>query len=280
MNYEDNPASIKYYVKEYLLQNKADIKDKIIVDIPAGNGITSKIIAGCGGIPMAFDLFPEYFRIDGIKCQQADVRNGIPLSDKSADYLICQEGIEHFADQLSAIKEFNRILKKNGILLITTPNYSNLRSKISYLLSESERFNSTMPPNEFDSIWMSDQNLNKEIYLGHIFLIGIQKLRVLASISGFKIKKIHPTKIKTTSLFFLFLFYPFIFISNYYTYIKNCRKHPNNKSRQKIYHEVFRLSINIRLLIDSHLMIEFEKISDYQDVYAKLKSQFTEFGTT
>ena len=280
MNYENNPSSIKYYVKKYLLQHKADLKDKFIVDIPAGNGVTSKIIADCGGIPLAFDLFPEFFRIEGIKCQQADVRNGIPLPDKSADYLICQEGIEHFADQFSAIKEFNRILKKNGILLITTPNYSNLRSKISYLLSESERFNSSMPPNEFDSVWMSDQNLNKEIYLGHIFLIGIQKLRVLAALSGFSIKKIHPTKIKTTSLFLLFFLYPFILLSNYYTFIKNYRKHKNNKNRQKVYQEIFRLSINIRLLIDSHLMIEFEKINDYKDVYANLKSQFSEFGTT
>ncbi len=280
MNYEDNPKSIKYYVKKYLLRHKAEIKNKTIVDIPAGNGITSKIIADCGGIPLAFDLFPEYFRIENIKCEQADVRQGIPLPDKTADYLICQEGIEHFADQLSAIKEFNRILKKQGILLITTPNYSNLRSKISYLLSESERFNSSMPPNEFDSVWMTDQNVNKEIYLGHIFLLGIQKLRVMASLSGFRIKKIHPTRIKTTSLFMLFFLYPFILLSNYYTFTKNYRKHKNNKNRQNIYREIFRLSINIRLLIDSHLMVEFEKKSDYQDVYANLKSQFTEFGTT
>lgn len=280
MNYEDNPKSIKYYVKKYLLQHKAEINNNIIVDIPAGNGITSKIIADCGGIPLAFDLFPEYFRIESIKCQQADVRQGIPLPDRSADYLICQEGIEHFADQLSAIKEFNRILKKHGTLLITTPNYSNLRSKISYLLSESERFNSTMPPNEFDSVWMSDQNISKEIYLGHIFLIGIQKLRVMAILSGFKIKKIHPTRLKTTSLFFLFFLYPFIFASNSFTFLKNYRKHKNSPNRQKVYREIFKISINIRLLIDSHLMVEFEKTSDFQDVYTSLKSQFTEFGTT
>mgnify|MGYP001428065201 CR=1 FL=1 len=71
------------------------------------------------------------------------------------------------------LKEFNRVLKKGGGLIITTPNYSNMRAKMSYLLSESERFNSILAPNELDSIWMSKQDITNEVYYGHIFLIGI-----------------------------------------------------------------------------------------------------------
>ena len=52
---------------------------------------------------------------------------------------------------------------------MTTPNYSNLRAKMSYLLSESERFNSIIAPNELDSIWMSKQDITNEIYYGHIY---------------------------------------------------------------------------------------------------------------
>jgi SAM-dependent methyltransferase len=156
------------------------------------------------------DLFPEYFEIEGIECHRANIQEGLPNKSKTADALICQEGIEHFSNQFGALKEFNRVLKQNGILLITTPNYSNIRSKISYLLSESERFNSTMPPNELDNIWMSKQEITNEIYFGHIFLIGIQKLRVLAKLSGFKIKKFHFTRVKSTSLILFPFFYPFI----------------------------------------------------------------------
>ena len=163
-NYENNPKSIKYHVKKYLIKNRFRIENKTVVDLPAGNGVTSKIIKDIGGIPIAFDLFPEYFKVEGIKCERANVLDKIPLENNAVDYVLCQEGIEHFSDQYMAFKEFNRILKINGSLIITTPNYSNLRARMSYFLSESERFNSIMPPNEIDSVWMSNKDVSNEVY--------------------------------------------------------------------------------------------------------------------
>jgi SAM-dependent methyltransferase len=212
--YEDNPNSIKYHMKRFLLTHQARFKNKIVVDVPAGNGVTSRLLKDIGAIPLAFDLFPEYFTEHDIECKRADIMEQLPIDKQSADVVICQEGIEHFTDQFKVMVEFNRVLKQNGSLIITTPNYSNLRAKMSYFLSESERFNSIMPPNEIDSIWMSKQHLTNQIYFGHVFLIGIQKLRVLAKLSGFKIKHIQFTKLKTTSLFILLFTYPFIFIYN------------------------------------------------------------------
>ena len=280
--HEDNPKSIKYHVKRYLKKNAERIKGKTVVDIPAGNGVTSKIIKDLGGIPLAFDLFPEYFNADGIVCQRANVLEKIPLNDHAADFVICQEGIEHFTDQFKALKEFNRILKKDGSLIITTPSYSNLRARLSYFLSESERFNSIMPPNEIDSIWMSNQHITSEIYFGHIFLIGIQKLRTLAKLSGFKIKYIQFTNLKTTSLFILPFAYPFILLSNWITYLKNVKKEKGfDKAYQKqVYKEIFRLSINPKLLVDGHLFVEFLKEKESAEVLNELKSVHKGFGTT
>ncbi len=282
MQYEDNPNSIKFYVKRFVLSQADHFKNKTVLDFPAGNGITSRILREIGAKPLPMDLFPEYFEISDLECVRANIREGLPLEKAAADSLICQEGIEHFSDQFSALKEFNRVLKKNGTLLITTPNYSNLRAKLSYLLSESERFNSIMPPNEMDSIWMSDKNITDEIYFGHIFLIGIQKLRVLAALTGFEIKKIHFTRIKTTSLFLLPFFYPFILASNWINYRKNMRKNKDfdTETKKKIYGEIFRLSISPKLLVDGHLMVEFVKICEAEQVSSKLKSAHKEFGLT
>lgn len=282
MNYEHNPNSIKYYIKKYLLANKDNLKGKRIIDFPAGNGITTQLIKEIGAQPYPFDLFPEYFKVEGIECKRVNIKTGIPLKDQFADAIICQEGIEHFSDQLSALKEFNRLLKLDGTLLISTPNYSSLRSKISYLLSESERFNSMMPPNELDSVWMSDQNITDEIYYGHIFLIGIQKLRVLSRLSGFRFKKFHLTKMKSTSLILLPFIYPFILLSNWIAYRKNMRKNQNysQKVKREIYGEIFRISINPKILISGHLMVEFEKEKNSNEVANFLKSQHKEFGTT
>ncbi|MDX1903839.1 MAG: methyltransferase domain-containing protein [Thermonemataceae bacterium] len=282
MNYEDNPKSIKFYVKRYLIAHKDAFKGKKVVDFPAGNGITSRILKEIGADPIPMDLFPEYFEIEGIHCQRAKIREGLPIANKSVDALICQEGIEHFSDQYQTLREFNRIMKDKGTLLITTPNYSNIRAKLSYFLSESERFNSIMPPNELDSIWMSNQAITNEIYFGHIFLIGIQKLRVLAKLSGFKIKKYHFTRITPTSLLLFPFFYPFIFLSNWVTYKKNMKKNKDfgQETKKAIYGEIFRLSINPKILVGGDLMVEFEKEQDFQDVAQTLRSQHKEFGRT
>lgn len=282
MNYEDNPKSIKYHVKKFILHNRDLFKNKKVIDVPAGTGITSRLIKEAGGIPIAFDLFPEYFKTEGITCERANIIEGLPIQNSSADILICQEGIEHFSDQYLVLKEFNRVLTKQGKLIITTPNYSNLQSRFSYLMQESERFNKIMPPNEIDSIWMSDQVLSKEIYFGHIFLIGIQKLRVLAKLAGFRIKQIVFVRAKTTSIILMFLFYPLIFITSWLTYFKNIRKKRKvseleRQQAKKVYKEVLHLSINPRILIDGHLFIVFEKEVEVHEVVGRLTSQHANF---
>lgn len=280
--YEDNPKSIKYHVKKYLLLHQSRFQHKIVVDVPAGNGITSRILKEIGAVPLAFDLFPEYFQVEGLTCQQANVLDKIPLEDKHADFVICQEGMEHFANQFKAFNEFNRILKPNGSLILTTPNYSNLRARLSYFLSESERFISIMPPNEIDSVWMNAPKISPEIYFGHVFLIGIQKLRVLAILSGFRIKHIQFTRLKTTSLFIFLFTYPLILLSNYITYLKHVNKVKgyNMEYQRNMYKEILVLSINPKILLDGHLFVEFEKTKDFDQVMEGLKSVHREFGIT
>ena len=282
MNYEENPNSIKYYVKRFLQENQHNIKGKTIIDFPAGNGVTSRIIKELGGRVYPFDLFPDYFKVEGLECKWASALEGLPVDKNFADILICQEGIEHFSDQLKIFKEFSRVIKMHGILLITTPNYSNLRSKLSYLVMESERFGSIMPPNELDSILMKNLEKENEIFYGHIFLIGVQRLRLFARLAGFKIKKIYPTKIKSTSVLLFPFVYPFIVFFNWLTYRKNLVKNNlyTKAVKKKVYKEIFKLSIDPKILVGSHLIIEFKKEQEDTEVIANLKVQYKNFGIT
>ncbi len=279
MEYENNPKSIKYYVKKFILENQDSFRNKVVIDTPAGTGITSRILHEAGAVVKAYDLFPEYFKVPGLTCGRANIIEGLPEQDSSADALICQEGIEHFSDQYRVLQEFNRVIKKHGSLIITTPNYSNLQSRLSYFLFESEYFNKIMPPNEVDSIWMSEQSLSKEIYFGHIFLIGIQKLRVLAKLSGFRINRIIFTRVKTTSLIILPFAYPFIILSSWLTYRNNIKKKSSTllSLHKQVYREIRQLNTNARLLVDGHLFVEFEKEAELEEVQAHLYSQHHNF---
>lgn len=268
-----NKKSPKFYVKKYLDSLKSELHNKIVLDIPAGNGVTTEILLEIGAKVEPFDLFPEYFMLKNIECKRADIVDKIPVIDNYADMLICQEGIEHFSDQLKAFKEFNRVLKTNGKLLITTPSYSNLSSKFSYLLFESETAKQ-MPPNEIDDIWMSDKTITTEIYHGHIFLIGLQKLRILAKLSGFKIKEIKYIRLSKGSLFLYPFLYPLIFISSYLRYFRNLKKHKEIPKAYKIdiYREQLKINIDPKNLLNHHIFIVFEKEKEVKNVDFRLDS--------
>ncbi len=231
---------IKEHVERYLKEQKEKFYNKVVIDVPAGSGHSTQILKNIGARVEAYDLFSDFFNVDGLDCKEADLSKEIPVQNNYADYVLCQEGIEHMSDQLHTLRELNRILKKDGILLITTPSYSQLRSRFSYLFSESEYAYKIMPPNEIDSIWISNNNEKNNIYFGHIFFIGMQKLRVLARIAGFKIKKIHHLRVNHTSLLLLLLFYPFIFLINYFAYKRamNRRQDVDKKEKKSVWRNI------------------------------------------
>ncbi len=273
------PKSIKVYIKEYFKKNAPRFKDKIIIDIPAGNGVSTEILDNLGARVEPYDLLPDFFTYKKLECKRGDLGKKLDIPDQYADYILCQEGIEHLSDQLAALKELNRILKPGGILILTTPNYSNLRSRISYLLAESEYFNKMMPPNEIDSIWMVDNKATDEIYYGHIFLTGIQKLRVLTKLSGFEINKFIPTRANGTSLFLFTFIYPLIWLVSHISYRKalrkkNAERHPE---KTKVYREIASLMRKPLILLDGYLFVEFKKVTDVKKVKEQLKGKYADY---
>jgi ubiquinone/menaquinone biosynthesis C-methylase UbiE len=236
---------------------------KVAIDLPAGNGETSRFLRQRGFEVHAFDLFPEFFLDEGLKITYCNINEGIPFPDSSADLIICQEGIEHFCDQTTAFREFNRVLHKTGKMVITTPNHSSLKSKLSYLLNESEKYSRIMSVNEYDSIWYNrDDNENQ--YYGHVFMIGITKLRLLGKMAGFKIVKVHFSHVKLSNVILLLIFYPFIFFTSFINYFRNSAKKTCAKST---YWELLKLNISPKIMVDGSLVVEFEK--EYEITEAK-----------
>ena len=275
----NNPKSQKYYVKRYLDGIRAELKGKKILDIPAGNGVTTELLMEAGADVEAFDLFPEYFLLKGIECRRADITDRIPVPDGYADMVTCQEGIEHFPDQLKTFKELNRVLKMNGRLLLTTPSYSSLSAKLSYLLFESET-HKTMPPNEIDDIWMADKSVSSELYHGHIFMIGLQKLRILAKLSGFRIAEVRYMRLSKGSLVLFPFFYPLIWLSSWHRYFRNLKKHPGipMQSKRDVYLEQLRINISPKNLLNKHTFVIFEKEMNAGDVNFRWESVVKPFG--
>jgi ubiquinone/menaquinone biosynthesis C-methylase UbiE len=257
-------SNIKKFVEHYIECNRSMFKGKIVIDIPAGKGETSRILKNIGSDIRSYDLFPEFYEYDKLTCMKANLAKELPIEDNSADIIICQEGIEHVPNQLLVLQEFNRILKKEGILILTTPNISHLRAKLSYLFTESELFK-RMPPNELDSLWYEKDGRR---YFGHVFLVGIQKLRVLAATAGFRIKKINPVKLSVTSVLLSFL-YPMVVLVNLYVYFINMAKKDgiDRETKKAVYLDIIKLNINPTIQFGRHLFLVLEKVDTLLGVH-------------
>jgi SAM-dependent methyltransferase len=264
------PKDIERHTERYIAENAASFRGRSVVDIPAGAGAQSRLFAAAGARVEAFDLLPERFAVPGLTCRAANLSERLPIESAHADVVWCSEAMEHLPNHVQAFREFGRILKLGGTLLITTRNYSSLRSRLSYLVMESEQcFGALMPPNEVDSVWYAD-DAHADVYFGHMFLVGIQRLRAMARLSGFRIRRVHHLKVNKTSLLLFPLLYPAIALISLVGYGQALRRTRRKRGRglaslaerRAVYREQLRLNLDPRILVDQDLFIEFEKEVD------------------
>ncbi len=264
-------SGINKYVYEYIRQ-LPDLSEKIVLDIPCGDGRASNEFYKKNATVISMDLLPEFFKLKDHKVSYADLSEKIPLEDKSVDYICCQEGLEHLPNQLCVLNEFNRILKPSGVLLLTTPNNSSVRARFSTFCIESDLV-SRMPPTELDGVWFAKTNLNK-IYFGHLFLLTVQHLETLLCFSGFKTTKRIKTDISVSALLLGILLLPLISIITIYSYFEYSRKKLcNNKEKQKtILWERLKLNLSLKSLFCRHIFWECKKHQELNEVVDYLKS--------
>ena len=268
--YDFPQRGIDKYVTDYL-RALPDLRGKAAVDIPCGDGRASYEFHCKGASVKALDLYPEFIQVREVESQFADMSEKLPLVDAEADYVICQEGIEHVENQLSVLCEFNRILRIGGELIITTPSLSHMRARLSMLLFETDLWK-RMPPTELDSVWISEKQSDR-LYLGHLFLTGVQHMWTLARLSGFEVVKRHRTDISNTSVVLSILAYPFLVLTTLASYALYQRKitHVEEARRKRILWERVKLNLSPRTLIYKDIFWTLKKRQNFSDVIEELK---------
>lgn len=108
--------------------SKQFVKGKIVLDIACGAGYGSALLAETAkkvyGVDICEDVITyarqEYKNRD-IAFLKGDARN-IPILSNSIDVAVSFETLEHITEQDIFLSEIKRVLKKKGILIISTPN--------------------------------------------------------------------------------------------------------------------------------------------------------------
>jgi ubiquinone/menaquinone biosynthesis C-methylase UbiE len=112
-------------------------RDKDILDIACGEGYGTAALALVARTAVGVDLDPESVRHASARYMAMNVgfRTGdctqIPAGDASFDLAVSFETIEHLTEQERMLGELRRVLRPNGMLVISSPNklvYSDGRS--------------------------------------------------------------------------------------------------------------------------------------------------------
>jgi SAM-dependent methyltransferase len=112
----------------------------VFLDAGAGSGLASVVAARHGFHPLSLDISEiklrqlqaatQRERLDRtIRIALADL-NKIPCDDASIDVINSQEVVEHIEEPLPLIHEFNRVLKRDGVMVISTPYRENLKQQV------------------------------------------------------------------------------------------------------------------------------------------------------
>lgn len=119
-----------------------------LLDAPAGKGILSRAMADQGFEVVAADIDTSKLLYPEITSQEIDLNGRLPWEDGELDCVVCVEGVEHLESPYVPCREFFRVLKEGGILIITTPNVASLWSRIKFLLTGTLFY---FDPNTFES---------------------------------------------------------------------------------------------------------------------------------
>lgn len=112
----------RYLVAEDLVQGKT------VLDIASGSGYGTRLLAekakmvyGVDVNETAINYAKKHYGAHNIQYKVGDGES-IPLNDNSVDVIVTLETIEHIENYKQFIKELKRILKPDGLLIISTPN--------------------------------------------------------------------------------------------------------------------------------------------------------------
>jgi ubiquinone/menaquinone biosynthesis C-methylase UbiE len=165
-----------------------------LLDVPAGQGALAARLIDAGFNVRCCDLYPQIFRLEGVDIKHGDLDVALPFSDQSFDYVTCIEGLEHIENPQQAMREFARVLKPEGHLIISVPNILNIEERLKWLLyGYTSHFK---PISRAERERLQAEHNNREEIAAHVNPIGYSELRYILEKYGFEILRLYRDKPK------------------------------------------------------------------------------------
>ena len=152
-----------------------------VLDAGAGEGAISDALTRRGYRVIATDRDTASFHSRVIPFVQANLNGTLPFASGSFDALVSAEVLEHLENPHHLAREFARILRPGGTLVITTPNILQVYSRIHLLFLGTFDFFDTLSDNREEAFRGQK---------GHINPVGFPELRYALERAGFEVREV------------------------------------------------------------------------------------------
>jgi len=195
------------------------------LDVGAGRGgLIAELRKHFSFNSQACDFHTERFEPDVPITQVNFDQSPLPYPDNSFDFVTSAEVVEHLENYHHLIREVYRVLKPNGLFIVTTPNVLNMKSRVRILL--------TGFPALFDPLPIKGSELYSSGH--HITPIPYFYLAHALADADFINLRYVGDKAQKTSLLWLALLWPFLGIGWALFWLIKTRKGTITKGNRQI----------------------------------------------
>ncbi|HJR06695.1 MAG TPA: methyltransferase domain-containing protein [Pyrinomonadaceae bacterium] len=173
----------------------AQTRRGLLLDVPAGEGALAARLLGAGFDVRCCDLYPQIFRLPRVEIKGGDLSGTLPYADASFDFITCVEGLEHIENPQQAIREFARLLRAGGEIVVTVPNILNIEERVKWLLHGYTSHFKPISREALARVRAAEMGEMEEVAL-HINPISYAELRYTLEKYGFEIQKLYRDKPK------------------------------------------------------------------------------------
>ena len=160
-----------------------------VLDVACIPLVLLKALIAAGFDAQGVDIDPTRYRTAvaklGVQVARCNIeRDALPFDDETFGGVVFNEIFEHLRfDPIFTVGEVNRVMKKNGVLLVSSPNPHSLEGHIRYLFNRETMFYAGSVFTEYARIW-------KFGHMGHVREYGTSDVAEFFQTMGFSLQNI------------------------------------------------------------------------------------------